>query len=165
MGLFAGLLAAVLAWVASVVPAAPPVPAGLAGDFVRFARGGASPVFAGEVTLYIQGRQVRVLRGDSVRIRANWDACPPGWRFPRCQVSALRAVAGDLRNGLETVVAEGEPDGPCLIPEVATPPGFDHDVVVLQPGDRLRSCAYNYAVRLAVRDGEITAVDLVLNDP
>jgi hypothetical protein len=141
---------------------------GVAGEFARFADGGAAPAFADPVLLFIQGEQVKALRGDLVNQRELWEACPQDWApTAHCAVSALDAIAAERRNRLATVITRGAPEGPCLIKEPANAPVFDgaDDVVVLQPGSALRSCAYNYAVRLAVIGGTIAAVDLILNDP
>ena len=152
---------------ASEQPLAPAPPPGVAGGFVEFARGGPAPAFAEQVSLLVQGTPVRVLRGDEVRERGRWSVCPPMWTpGPRCGVSPLTVVDADRRNGFRTVVTRGEPAELCLIAEVALPAWLeDMDQTVLQPGPEMRSCAYNYAVRLFLDRGRIVAVDLVLTEP
>jgi hypothetical protein len=149
-------------------PASAPL-RGIGGEFVTFARGGSAPAFADPVVLFIQGTETAVVDADHVLQRGHWEGCPPGWPpTPRCAVSALDVVAADSRNREPTAVTTAAPQGPCLIPEAAAqPPVFDtaDEVVVLQPGPRVRACANNYAVRLAVKDGSIVGVDLVLADP
>ena len=167
------VLAVLTAWFATlpssttVEPPPPPPPQGIAGDFVVFARGGPAPAFAEEVSLLVQGLPVRVLDGDEVPEPRRWSVCPPMWTpGPRCGVSPLTVVDGDRRNDIRTVVTEGEPTGPCLIAERALPAWLEGmDQTVLQPGQELRSCAYNYALRLFLDRGRIVAVDLVLNEP
>jgi hypothetical protein len=167
------LIAVLTAWFttlptpAAAPPPPPAPPAGIAGQFVEFARGARASAFAEQVSLLVQGTPIQVLRGDEVRERRHWSVCPPSWTpGPRCAVSPLTVVDGDRRNGIRTVVTEGDPVGPCLIAEVALPTWLEGmDQTVLQPGQELQSCAYNYAVRLFLDRGRIVAVDLVLNEP
>ena len=173
MNLVQALVAVLTAWFATLPapapeePVAPPPPPGLAGDFVEFARGGPPPDLAERVSLLVQGTPVRVLRGAEVQKRARWSVCPPMWTpGPRCGVSPLTVIDSDRRNGIRTVVTRGDPAEPCLIAEVALPAWLvDMDQTVLQPGSEMRSCAYNYAVRLFLDRGRIVAVDLVLTEP